>query len=205
MANLRFNVRVYLENAGVLPELQARTADMSPAFDAIFRRWVDVNEQKFEQARGGEVGGAKIFEEFWAGLSSGYLKQKHPGGAPKRRRQSTGEYPDWLMVRTGTLMSAMTDPEALFQDIEPQSAVFGTPLDPDLADIVRWQAGPRQKERNVIFLSGPDMNAIRMILQDYLGMGGDFQAMRAAKALQNVDLQSEVAAMDAEFAEETYE
>lgn len=205
MANLSFNVRVYTENAGALPEMQSRMQDLSPAFEAIYQRWVDINEQKFEQAKGGEVGGARVFEEFWAGLSDSYLKQKHPRGAPKRRRKSTGEFPDWLMVRTGALMNAMTNPEALFHEITEEQAVFGTPNDPDLANIVEWQSGERQKNRNVIFLSGPDMNAIRQILQDYLGMGGDFQAMRSEKALQNVSLQQEVEAMDAEFADEVYE
>lgn len=204
MANLQFNVKVILDNPGMLPELQYRTKDLSPAFEAIYQEWVAINEQKFAQAKGGEVGGAQIFEEFWAGLSGDYLKQKHPSGAPKRQRAS-GEYPDWLMVRTGSLMSAMTNPDALFHDIEPDSATFGTPNDPDLADIVRWQAGDGQGHRQVIFLALPDMNAIRRNLQDYLAMGGDFRAMRSAQGASAVQLEQEVHSMDAEFSHEVYE
>lgn len=204
MANLRFNVKVYLSDPAALPELKARMADMSPAFEAIFQRWVDINEQKFEQARGGELGGAQIFEEFWAGLSPAYERQKHPQGAPKRKvtRGGTSEFPDWLLVRTGALMEAMTNPDRLFQDIGPDTAVFGTPEDPELADIVRWQAGARQHMRNIIFLSGPDMNAIRKNIQDYLGMGGEFAQKRFTAGLQASALEREVLDMDAEFNEQ---
>lgn len=199
MANLRFNVKVYLENAGVLPELQARMADLSPFFEAVYQRWVDVNAQKFEQSRGAETTGAFIFDEFWQSLSSGYIKEKHPSGAPRRRRKSSGEYPDWLMVRTGALMEAMTDPTALFNAIGPEQATFGTPNDPELADIVRWQSGERQKHRDIVFLAEPDMNSIRMNLQDYLGMGGDFQALRFAAGMQAQALEEEKEAMEAQF------
>lgn len=200
MANLKFNVKIILENPGFLPELRARMSDMSPAFEAIYQRWVDINEQKFEQAKGGEIGGAAVFEEYWQGLSLGYLKSKHPTGAPKKRT-SSGEFPDWLMVRTGALMQAMTDPESLFYDIEPTSATFGTPNDPDLADIVRWNAD----KRAVVFLSLPDMNAIRQNVQDYLSMGGDFKEMRSEAGLRAKALEQEIEAMDAAFQRETYE
>lgn len=201
MANLRFNVRVFVENPAALPEIQERMKDLTPAFDAIYLRWVAINEQKFDLAKGGEVGGAQIFEELWAGLSTGYLKEKHPAGAPKRKvsRGSVTEYPDWLMVRTGELRNAMINPEALFHDLEPGQAVFGMPNDPDLADIVRGQAGPRQHERHIIFLSLPDMNAIRMIMQDYLGLGGDFADLRFAKGVESAQLGREVEDMEAGF------
>lgn len=201
MASLRFNVRVNIDNPEALPELRERTANLQPAFEAIYRDWVDINEQKFEQAKGGESSGAQIFEEFWAGLTSGYMREKHPGGAPKRKVQkATGtEYPDWLMVRTGALMKAMTSPEALFHEFSQDEAVFGTPEDPDLADIVKWQAGGRQKERNVIFLSLPDMNAIRKEISDYLAMGGEFQGIMFARGLESEGLVAEAESMDAEF------
>lgn len=212
MPNLRFNVKVFLDNPGVLPELQARTQDLSPAFDAIYREWADINAQKFELAAGAEAGGAQVFEEFWAGLSEGYMREKHGEGTARVTKKAKrgaaryeGAFPDWIMVRTGALRAALTDPEAMFHDIEAQSATFGTPNDPDLADIVKWQAGERQHERNVVFLSLPDMNAIRRIMQDYLGMGGDFEAIRSAKALEALRVGQEVEAMDAEFAEEAYE
>ena len=208
MPNIKFNIKVYLENAAVLPELQSRVADLTPAFEAIFNEWVDINKQKFEQSVGREATGAQIFEEFWAPLSAAYMKAKHGGGTArvtkkmargKASAQFSGAYPDWLMVRTGALREAMTNPDSLFQNIEPQSAVFGTPLDPGLADIVRWLAGARQKNRYVVFLSDPDVNAIKRILQDYFGMGGDFQTIRSTKALAAIGREREIESLDAEF------
>lgn len=204
MPNLSFNVQVLVSNAAVLPELQGRMDDLQPAFRAIYGEWVKINEQKFELARGQEATGANIFGEEWAALTPGTIKGKHPGGAPKRRSRKPNsdgyrEYPDWLMVRSGALMAAMTNPEALFQYFEKQQAVFGTPNDPDLADIIMWQAGTRQKNRFVIFLSDPDTNAIKRIIQDYFSLGGDFEEMRFAAGMEAVNLQSEAASLDAGF------
>ena len=203
-ANIKFNVKVLLTNPGMLPELQSRMADLEPAFRAIYGEWVDINEQKFGLSKGAEVIGADIFGEEWAALTPDYIKEKHPGGAPKRRSRKVNdagyrEYPDWLMVRTGALMEAMTNPDALFQMFDAQQAVFGTPNDPDLADIVMWQAGPRQKERFVVFLSDPDINAIKRNLQDYFSMGGDFQEMRSEAGMQAVQMEKEIESMDAGF------
>lgn len=198
-ADVKFNVQVKVINPAILPELQARMADLSPAFQAIYMEWVGINEQKFSLARGAEISGADIFGEPWAALTPGYIKQKHPTGAPKRRRTSTGEYPDWLMVRTGALKEAMTDPDALFKEFDAQQAMFGTPNDPDLADIVMWQTGERQKERFVVFISEPDMNAIERNLQDYFGLGGNFAAIRFAQGMDVVKAESGGQALDAGF------
>lgn len=201
-ANISFNVKVFLENAGVLPELHARMADLSLAFQAIYGEWVDINAQKFGLARGAEAGGADIFGDEWAGLTTGYMRQKHPTGAPKRMVKRSGgrvEYPDWLMVRSGALKAAMTNPDALFHRFEEQMATFGLPNDPDLADIVMWQAGARQKERFVVFLADPDINAIRRILHDYFSMGGDFAQMRFEAGMHALDREQELEQLDAEF------
>lgn len=206
MANLKFNVKVFVENAGTLEELRSRMADLSPAFEAIFLEWVKLNEtEKFASSKGMESSGADVDGEFWHGLTPDYMKEKHPGGAPRQRRrrlnaQGYREYPDWLMVRSGALMEAMSNPDALFQYFDPQKAVYGTPLDPDLSDIVQWQAGERQGGRNVVFLGMSDMNTIRRVIQDYLGIGGDFAQYRNAEAMSHMNLESEIEDMDAEFA-----
>lgn len=206
MAKAEFRVRVVLRNPGMLPELQARMQDLSPAFNEIYREWVDINAQKFELAAGGEASGAQIFEEFWQGLSPEYMKEKHGGGTArvtgKMRRggeaRFASAFPDWIMVRTGALRAAMTDPEALYHNIEPGQAVFGTPNDPDLADIVRWQS----EKRPVVFLSLPDMNAVRRIIQDFFGFGGNFKSKRESSVGM---LEAEASSMDAEFVDRVYE
>jgi hypothetical protein len=203
-ASTQFTVKVQVINPGLLPELHARMADLEPAFRAIYGEWVDINKQKFELSKGMEQVGANVFGEFWAPLTPGTIKEKHPGGAPKRKKKSMNaqgyqEYPDWLMVRTGALMEAMSNPEALFQYFDKQKAIFGTPTDPDLADIVMWQAGDRQKNRYVVFLGDPDLNAIRRVLQDYFGMGGEFAEMRFAEGLSAIKRESEMKAMDMGF------
>lgn len=205
--NLSFNVKIFLENAGVLPELQYRMTHLAPAFQAIFQEWVELNAQKFEQAVGAELEGADIFGEEWAPVTQQYYEKKHSMGKAKVTRKAArggkanfeGPYADWLLVRTGALRDALINPDALFSNIQDDQAVFGTPTDPDLADIVAWQSAPRQKGRSVVFLSDPDMNAIRRIIQDYLAMGGEFQQMRSTAGLAAVNQASEIEQMDAEF------
>jgi hypothetical protein len=206
MPNIKFNVSVYLENAGVLPELGARLNDLSPAFQEMFLEWTKLNMQKFEQSVGKEEGGAEVFEEFWAGLTPEYMAEKHGEGKSRvTKKLSRGKasfqnaFPDWIMVRTGALREAMTNPDMLFSAINDQMATFGTPNDPELADIVQWQSGARQKNRFVLFLSGPDVNMIKRVLQDYLGMGGDFQAIRSEKAMAAIGRAKAEAEMNAEF------
>lgn len=207
-ANISFNVKVFLENAAVLPELRFRTAHLAPAFDAIFKEWTELNAQKFEQAVGAELSGADVFDEEWVPVTPEYFKRKHEEGTAKVTKKAArggkasyeGTFPNWLLVRTGALRDAMINPDALFSLIEDEQAVFGTPNDPDLADIVRWQAGARQKQRDVIFLSDPDVNAIKRIIQDYLSMGGDFAELRSEEAFEALNRKSEEAKMDAEFA-----
>ena len=206
MAKLQFTVRVDVSNPGMLEELRARVDDFRPAYEAIYSEWVKVNEDKFSAAKGRESSGADVDGEFWAALTPEYIAAKHPDGAPKRRKTKTNaqgykEFPDWLMVRSGELMDAMTNPDALFHMFQPGMATFGTPNDPGLADIVQWQAGARQKNRPVVFLGDTDRKSIQRIVQDYLSMGGDFEAKRFALGLAAVNQESEIESMDAEFSD----
>lgn len=192
--NISFNVSVHIQNEGMLYELGYRTKHMAPAYEAIFHEWAELNVQKFEQSVGSELSGAQIWGEEWAPVTATYFKEKHQEGSTKVTKKMKrggnasfeGAFPNWLMVRTGALRAAMIDPDQLFNAIEDDQAVFGKPINTDLANIVMWQAGEKQKHRNIVFLSDPDMNAIRRIIQDYLSMGGDFAELRSAKALEAI-------------------
>lgn len=191
--NINFTVKVNVDNPGALPELQWRCDHFIPAYEAIFQQWAKINEQKFEQSVGAELSGAQVFEEEWAPVTKAYYAEKHSAGMAKVTRKAARggkasyaeSYPDWMMVRTGELRAAMINPDALFSDFSDGEAIFGTPTDPELAQIVIDQAAGR-KHRNVIFLSQPDVNMIRQIVQDYLSMGEQFQELRSEKALAAV-------------------
>ena len=206
--NLSFRINVKLENEGALPELGYRTAHLAPAFQAIFEEWVSINAQKFEQSAGEEISGADIFGEEWAPVTMAYYQQKHSQGKAKVTKKEmrggaarfSGPYPDWLLVRTGALREAMTNPDALFSLIEDDQALFGTPNDPDLADIVAWQAGARQKNRGALFsCQTQTMNGIKRILQAYLSFGVPFQQMLSEAGMATVSRETQTEALDASF------
>lgn len=208
-ANISFNIKVILVNENTLPELKGRMEDLSPAFAAIYPEWADLNKQNFAIAAGKEASGANIFGEEWAALTPEYMKEKHSDGTTRvtRKIKKGGAFnirkgigaPDWIMVRSGGLRSALIDPEAMFHEFDKQMATFGTPNDPDIADIVAWQMGKRQKERYTIFLSDPDTNAIKRILKDYFSMGGDFADIRFAQGMAALNRESDIEDMDAGF------
>lgn len=189
--NISFKVKVNITNPGALPELQYRIDHFIPAYEAIFSQWAKINKQKFEQSEGMEQSGAEVFDEEWAPVTEAYFKSKHGEGTAKvtKKAKKGGKarhedvYPNWLLVRTGALREAMINPDALFSEFSDDQAIFGTPTDSELASIVAWQAGDRQKHRDVIFLSQPDMNMIKQIVQDYLSMGGNFAQLRSDAAL----------------------
>ena len=206
-ANVSFKVTTYIEPPELLPERAGRMADLSPAFASIIPQFVAENEQKFEQSVGAELGGARVFGEPWAALTPAYMREKHREGRARVTRKAAkggaahfeGPFPDWLMVRSGALREALIDPDSVFQYFDEQQAIFGMPIDEFLADLVVWQSHPRQKNRYVVFLSQPDMNIIKQVLQDYLGLGGDFQEIRTQAGLAAVALKQEQAELDAGF------
>jgi hypothetical protein len=210
MPALNFTIKVLMDNPETMPELEARVSDLSPAFAAIFDAWVKTNAQKFQQSVGAEQTGAGIFDEEWAAVTPQYYRAKHRLGSPKVTQKAArggkarfaGAFPDWLMVRTGALREAMTNPDALFHEFDAQMAMFGLPEDPFLANLVEWQAGPRQKDRFVVFLADPDRNAIEQILQDYFSLGANFASIRQAKALAAVGYAPiDALGMEADFEE----
>lgn len=207
MPALSFNIQVHIDNPETLPEIQGRIANLEPAFQAIFLEWVGLNKtEKFASSRGMEQSGADVDGEFWAAVTPEYFKEKHPSGeSHKRNRKIKGggiDYADWLMVRTGALKAAMTNPDALFQNFEEQMATFGMPTDSFLADLVMWQSGARQKNRFVVFLGDSDQNAIKRIIQDYLSLGPDFTNIRMAQGLAAVGYAPvDALGMEADFEE----
>lgn len=183
--NVRFSISVATENGDVLPELEGRLKDLSPAFQAIIPEWAKLNKQIFDKSKGMEMSGTAVDENvFWDELKESTSKAKRRAGQE-----------DQIMVATGALMRSLTDPDRIFQNVEADSAVFGTPLDPEDAAKVSFQWARRQ----VIFLSTIDQNVIRRIVKDYLSMGEGFQEKRFTAGLAAVRNRAEAAEMDAAF------
>ena len=183
-----FSIKIDVQNAGAFEEIKSRFLDLTPAFEAFVKAWAKNNKDMFDASEGQEAEGATVDPDvFWQPLSAAYRKAKRREG-----------YPDHLMVATGDLMRALTDPNLIFKAIGPQDAVFGIPKDLDEANKVKWNARRRQ---TVFFKApGPDQNALKRIVKDYLTLGGDFEAMRAAQGLEAVRMRSEASAMDLDFA-----
>ena len=141
MRNLNFNVKVYLTNPGVLPELQYRSAHLAPAYDAIFLGWTKLNEQKFEQSV--ELNSLVLISLMRKdGLLSLRLISKQSikreqlrsqRRRPRAARLAMKALSRTGLVRTGALRAAMINPDALFHDISDDYAMFGTPIDSTLA------------------------------------------------------------------------
>lgn len=180
-----FSIRIDVKNAEALAEIKNRFLDLSPAYQAFVEAWADINKDIFSAGEGQESTGAMVDDDvWWQSLSRSYMKAKRSEG-----------YPDQLMVATGALMRALTDPDLVFQAIGPQDAVFGSPLDQEEADKVRFNWYSRQS----VFFSMPDQRALRRILKDYLTMGPGFEEKRASAGLAAVQQRSEAAQMEADF------
>lgn len=150
---LSFKIAVYQTNTNILPELERKAKDLGPLFEDIIDEWAELNKQKFAMAQGGEAAGAQVDPTvFWQPLSFRYLQEK------------LRHYPtNTLMVRTGALRDAMTDPHGFFRMVNPEQAIFGTPNDAEDALKVQFNWNKRQ----VIFLSDADQNMIRMKVERY--------------------------------------
>jgi len=184
-----FRITLAVKNDTVLPELAARAKDLSVVFDNVIGEWVAGNERKF--ARGMGASDAGIDQDTfaggatrWKGLTERYAKQKEREG-----------FPDWLMVRTGELMNAMTTRDALGEAIGPQQAIFGMPLDEEQADKVIGNWGRRQ----TIFLDRRDRLGIEREIKNYMQFGGNYRELMFAQGLQAAARRDEVKRMDAEF------
>jgi hypothetical protein len=186
MPTVNFKVSVKSRGLNFPESLQERLADFSPAFENIIEGWIEHNEDKFKEAKGAETSGVDMAADVhWEALTPDYFLRKHGGvkstdRIPNKKRVSKGRtlYPDWLMVATGDLMAAMTDPTAIYQAIAAQTVVFGMPTDEE--DAVKVQGN--WKKRPVIFLDLTDMRMIKENIQDYLNYGEDYKEAREAIA-----------------------
>lgn len=184
--NVKFDIKVAVSDPDLLPELEARLGDLSPAFNAIIPEWAHLNESKFDLSIGRESSGADVDENvFWEQLKPASMRAKRKAGQP-----------DQIMVATGSLKRALTNPDLIFQYVSAEEAVFGTPRDLDDAQKVIYQWLKRQ----AVFLSTLDQNVIRRTIQDYFSLGGDFQQKRFAAGAARAAQRREMQALDEEFA-----
>jgi hypothetical protein len=178
---LTFKVDVYEVGKPFLGEYAKRAKDLSIVYNDIIKDWVDNNSDKFDASAGYESSGVLIDPGvFWESLTEPYIKQKRRLGQP-----------DQIMVATGELEDAMTDPDQIFQYVRPDVAMFGTPLNPEDYDKVKWNWNTRQ----VVFLSLGDQDMIRKKVHDYLAFGPGYESIQFEKGMQNL----KKAQMDVDF------
>ena len=181
----RFSIAIDVKNAEAFSEIAARFMNIQPAYEAFVETWAKLNQDIFGKSAGLEASGAQVDPDvFWEPLSAAYRKAKRSEG-----------YPDHLMVATGALMQALTNPDMVFQSIGPQDAIFGSPLDIEDVDKVRYNWYSRQ----TVFFSIPDQRAFKRILKDYLTIGEGFQEKRFSKGMEAVQRKAEAAQLDADF------
>ena len=172
-----FAVTVTLRGGNISPHLAELLSDFSPAFEAVDDRWLAGNRKKFEEARGAEGSGVSFDgDTIWQPDSPAY-------SAEKRRKG----FDDWLMVRTGELMTAMTTKGAFgeYHDIDARSARFGLTDEP--RDRARWN----WDKRPVMFLDENDQQMIREMFGAFLNDQPPFKPW----------VPSQGRIMDAEFSE----
>jgi hypothetical protein len=180
-----FDLHFLIKGGEQIPELAARLSDLRPAFEVIVQKWAKENESKFDAAEGMEAGGAQVDETvFWEALQPSTMRAK--------RRKGQG---DNIMVATGELKQALTDPDRFFHAETESKAVFGTPMafEDELKLRYNWQ------KRQTVFLGGDDQRMIEQTMQAYLSLGADFEQIRFAKGLQNLKNREEVARMEMDF------
>ena len=184
-----FKISLFVKNDACLPEIAERAKDLSVVFDSIIGEWVTGNERKFGRGMGASDTGAvqdsfSGAENNWQALTPRYARQKEREG-----------FPDWLMVRTGDLMNAMTTRGATAEVIEQTRAVFGMPLDEEQAIKVEGNWNRRQ----AIFPDQNDRLMIERNIKNFMELGGKYQDVLFTRGLQNVAAKNEQKCIDAEF------
>ena len=173
-------------------EIAQRMRDFSIPFAEIINEWAGGNVRKFGAGEGAETSGAAgqdLSPVTWEPLQSpDYMKSKRRGG-----------FADWLMVRTGDLMAALTNPIGTDVSVDAHRVIFGVPLNPN--DAVKALNKRTRALRPTVFLSGPDRLMIRRNLQQYISMGGNYKEFLWARAGKLGRMQDEAYEMDLNFAE----
>jgi hypothetical protein len=176
-----FNIKVRVTNGEIFPELANRLKDFRPVFEVVIKQWARGNVDKFRQSMGMEATGAAIDPNvFWMPLAESTMRGK-------RKRGSA----DQIMVDSGALMQALTDPSGFWSEMTAQQTVFGTPgaLEDELK--VRYN----QQTRQAIFLGADDQVMIEEKVQSYLSLGPDFEKKRfeaGLSAIYSRDLDAEM-------------
>lgn len=166
--NFKLNVAVW--NASLFPEVRERLKDLQPFFEEVISDWTRGNVDKFRMGEGAQESGVSFSPEpSWDPLTPRYAKDKARKG-----------FRNWLMVRTGTLMSALTSEGAFFRFTDAARAVFGTPNNPDEADKVKWNWSRRQ----TVFLDANDMKTVALFWHDFMTLGPKFRQIKNSAALE---------------------
>lgn len=176
-----FKIKVRVKDADIFPELQGRLKDFRPAFEVIIKQWARGNVDKFRSSVGMEDTGAAIDPNvFWSALAESTIRAKRRHGIPNQ-----------IMVETGALMQALTDPSGFWSEMTASQTVFGTPgsLEDELKVRYNWQT------RQAIFLGADDQVMIDEKVHSYLSLGPDFERKRFSAGLAAVydrDLDTEM-------------
>lgn len=168
-----FRIIVEAKNADAARRMAERMADFTPVFEAIIDYWAGHNVEKFARAKGGELTGvAQTSITSWLPVTSTYYKAKHGANVAAslktkkllKRTMKSGGFADWLMVRTGELMQALTNRGQFFEAMTATSVSFGMPQDDADAMKVRgnWARRP------VIFVDNSDQRMIVKSIQRHI-------------------------------------
>lgn len=162
--------------------------DFTEPFLAIIRDWAERNVDKFERAMGQEdTGVQQAADNFWEPLGAGgswrsvtkadakkaMLGMADTLTAYQKAKRRAG-YPDWLMVRTGSLATALSNPDTFAQFVGANQAAFGVPLDTETAEHAAFNWAKRQ----AIYLDESDKLNIRKEFKDFMDYGPGYAASK---------------------------
>jgi len=182
---LSFNISMVWKNVHLLPEMEARLKDMRPVFEQIVQDWAKGNEDKFASAAGMEAVGAQIDPGvFWEALSPEYSAWKRKEGMANQ-----------IMVATGALEAALSDPGMFFHMETPREAAFGIPTSPE----EEAKLGYNWYRRQTLFLSADDQTMIRHHIRNFLAFGENWQEILFTRGLERSYQRDEMASMEVAF------
>lgn len=175
---LQFNVSVIVKGGNVPQYIADRLGDLTEFFNIAIVEWTKDNQAKFLAGIGAESAGTEVDPGvYWKPLSPGYLAQKSREGLSGA-----------LMVRTGSLKAALTDPGLIMKEVSTDRAIFGEPLDPFDA----LKVSENWDDRQAIFFSGRDQMMIKEKMIKHLSP--EFYGRTPYS-----ESKSEIARMNAEF------
>lgn len=170
----KFTVNLRLTGMDAFDKLKGRIMDLRKVWNEVIPRWLNHNEEKFEEGRGAQLMGVEFDAEgesvFWLGVTDDYAAKKTSDG-----------FPNWLMVRTGALREELTSRDGLawWEDLDMQEARFGT-----LDMKAMWNI----EKRPVMFLDTEDRQMIQDMVGAYFNGQPPFQMYRPS-AVKEMDAQ----------------